>query len=159
MDKLNTVVEETLKIAEKGMQEAGHSNPKVVIFYRNPINELETYMIDLAPKKYFDTREEVLSQVGVTLNKMAKTGKIVRNVDIAVAYGEAFITIGGAKTKVLMASGQDSKNNTVTRFKEIRQYLMPEHPEKQFFDLQDFEVKGLKYKSPVLTKLFENIKK
>lgn len=159
MDKLNTIVEKTLQIAEKSMKDVGHSNPKVVVFYRDMNNELGTYMIDLSPQKYFDGRLEIMNQVGTTFKKFKQESKGIRAIDIAVAYGEAHLTVNGSMHNVLMASALDDKNQSCTRFREIRNYMMPDHPEKQFFELQDFEIKGLKYTSPTLKELFTNFNK
>lgn len=159
MDKLNTIIERTLQIAEKSMKDVGFANPKVVVFYRDTNNELGTYMIDLAPQKYFDGRVEIMSQVGTTFKKLSQEGKGIRSIDIAVAYGEAHLRVEGKMHNVIMASALDSQGQTCTRFKEIRNYMVPEHPEKQFFELHDLEVKALKYTSPTLYELFTNFKK
>lgn len=156
MDKLNDIVEKSLALAEKAMQAEGSIRPKVVIFFRDLNNDLGTYMVDLAPQKYFDSRLDIMEKVGKTLKKFQKENKGIRTIDIGVAYGEATVTIEGKSKPVVMASALDSKGNTVTRFKEVRHYMMSGHPEKTFFELQDLEIKGLKYKSPSLTQLFDN---
>ncbi len=154
MDKLETIVQETLKIAEKAMQKEGHVNPKVVLFYRDEDNDLGTYMIDLAPQSYFDNREDIMKQVGTFLG--SKKGDGINSFDTLIHFGEAKVTIDGQDKEVIMASALNHKGETLVRFKEIQRYLMLDHPERPFFNLAPLEIKSLKQKSPLLSILLNS---
>lgn len=155
MEKLNSILDETLKIAEKTMQTEGFVNPKVIVFYRDEQNELSTYMVDLAPQSYFDDREGIMKKVGLFLAK--QKGKGIRSFDTLIYVGESNITIGNETKQAILATALTEKGESATKVKEIQKYIMFEHPEKQFFNLQDLKLAGLKYKSPVLSTLLTSL--
>lgn len=154
MEKLETILQGTLDIAEKSMQQDGHVNPKVVIFYRDNNNDLNTYMIDLAPQKFFDDREEIMEKVGTFLREQKVKGE-VRSFDTVIHYGEANMLVNGIAKPVIMAAGHDCKKNYASKYKEIQRYIVPEHPEKMFFNLVDLAPVGETYKSPLTKKLLD----
>lgn len=151
MDKLETILKETLKIAEKSMQKEGFVNPKVILFYRDDQNQLGTYMVDLAPQNYFDNREDIMKQVGTFL--ATQKGKGINSFDTLIYVGETKVTIDGSLKETIMATALNEKGETKTLFREIQRYLVFEHPEKSFFNLAPLEIKGLKNKSTLLTTL------
>lgn len=157
MDKLKAICEGAIKIAETSMQKEGFCNPKVVLFYRDDRNELGTYMIDLAPQSYFDSRETIMEKVGTFL--ATKKEKGVRSFDTLISYGEATATIDGIDTPVIMATAMDDMGKTVSKFKEIQRYILPDHPEKQFFNLNQLDLKGFTYKSKTLETLLTSYNK
>lgn len=156
MDRLIDFVEGTLKIAEDVMQKQGAANPRVAIFCRDQNGELETFMVDLTPQSYFDDRLAIMKTVGEFL---AKETEKIRSIDTICSYGEAMATIDGIDKPVLMASGLDSKGNSITKYKEIQKYILPDSPERQFFSLQDLELKGVKYEPIALITLLEHYQK
>lgn len=151
MDRLETIVHESLKIAEKEMQASGHVNPKVVIFYRRENNELGTFMVDLAPQTYFDDRDRIISEVGAYLATKKEDG--VRSLDTLIYSGEANMTIDKEHKQVVIASAMDGKGNILTRYKEVQRYMMPDNPEKMFFNLANLELPNFKYTSSLLQNL------
>lgn len=148
------VTNETLKLAEKIMQTDGFANPKVVLFYRDNDQDIQSIMIDLAPQKYFDDRMHIMEQVGSYLKK-----ENIPNIDLVVYFGEANLTIDSQMKHIVMATGINDKGETMTLAKEIQRYILPEHPEKSMFNLIPTELIGLKYQSPVLKTLMDNFKK
>lgn len=154
MDKLETIVHETLKIAEKAMQNEGFANPKVIVFYRDEHNDLGTYMVDLAPQSYFDNREDIMKQIGTFL--ASQKGKGILSFDTLIHFGEAKLTIDGVEKEVIMATALNDKNESLTRFREKQVYLNLDHPERPLFNLAPLDVPGLKQKSPLLVTLLNS---
>lgn len=154
MNRLEEIIEATLKIAENAMQKEGFCNPKVVLFYRNDQAELGTYMIDLAYQEYFDARLDIMEKVGKFL--ATKKGEGIRSFDTLVFYGETGLTIDVETKQTVMATALNEKGESITRIKEIQRYILPDNPERQFFNLNELEIDVKSYKSPILQTLLTN---